>query len=181
MGHVDWTAGFNYNETTITKEAPLPAVDYYDNSSIPSPVIQTTLLSRYATSSLTSATPKFKLVLNGYWTLAQWSVNLREDIYGPTSQWVSLNGSGSGGGATDTKIGTSPVTDIDVGYRFTDWLRLDLGANNLFDLKPTKVPTINNGGTLQPADGNNVYGEPNQYSPYGINGGYYYGRVTVNF
>jgi iron complex outermembrane receptor protein len=181
MGHVDWTAGFNYNQTTITKEAPLPAVDYYDNTTIPSPVIQTTLLSRNATSSLTDATPKFKVVLNAYWTMDQWSVNLREDIYGPTSQWVSLNGSGSGGGATDTKIGTSPITDIDVGYKITEWLRLDLGANNVFDLKPSKVPTIDNGGNLQPADGNNVYGEPNQYSPYGINGGYYYGRVTVNF
>ena len=181
MGHVDWTAGFNYNETTITKEAPLPAVDYYDNTTIPSPVIQTTLLSRNATSSLTNATPKFKVVLNAYWTMDKWSVNLREDIYGPTSQWVSLNGSGTGDGATDTKIGTSPITDIDVGYRVTDYLKIDLGANNLFDLKPTKVPTINNGGTLQPADGNNVYGEPNQYSPYGINGGYYYGRITVSF
>jgi len=181
MGHVDWTAGFNYNETTITREAALPKVDYYNNSSIPSPVIQTTLLNRNATSSLTDATPKFKVVLNAYWTMAEWSVNLREDIYGPTSQWVSLNGTGEGGGATDTKIGTSGVTDIDVGYRFTDWLRLDIGANNLFDLKPSKVPIVDNGGTLQPADGNNVYGEPNQYSPYGINGGYYYGRVTVNF
>jgi iron complex outermembrane receptor protein len=48
-------------------------------------------------------------------------------------------------------------------------------------LKPPTVPTVDNAGNLQPADGNNVYGEPDQYSPYGINGGYYYGRVTINF
>jgi iron complex outermembrane receptor protein len=173
VGHVDWSAGLNYNETSITRLAPLPAVDV--NTSIG----QTALLSRTATSSLTDATPKFKIVLDAYWTEARWSVNLREDIYGPTSQWVSLDGSGTGPLAVDTKIGTTPITDIDVGYRFTDTIKLDLGANNLFDTKPSTVPTINNGGNLQPADGNNVYGEPNQYSPFGINGGYYYGRITI--
>jgi iron complex outermembrane receptor protein len=174
-GHVDWTAGFNYNETVITKTVPLPLIDQ------DAAIGQTAILSRNATSSLVNAVPKFKVILNAYWTLAQWSVNLREDIYGPTSQWVSIDGSGTGPLAVDTKIPTSPVTDIDVGYRVTDYLRIDLGANNLFDLKPTTVPNVNNGGNIQPADGNNVYGEPNQYSPYGINGGYYYGRITINF
>ncbi|MGD0865866.1 MAG: TonB-dependent receptor [Rhizomicrobium sp.] len=175
MGHVDWTAGFNYNDTTIVKIAPLPSVDY--NAAFD----QTALLSRNATSSLVDATPKFKVVLNAHWIMDKWSVNLREDIYGPTSQWVSIDGSGTGPLAVDTKIGTSPVTDIDIGYHLTEWIRLDIGANNLFDLKPPTVPNVNNGGTLQPADGNNVYGEPDQYSPFGINGGYYYGRVTINF
>jgi iron complex outermembrane receptor protein len=174
-GHVDWTAGFNYNESVITKLVPLPAVDA-------DPAIgQTAILSRNATSSLIDAVPKFKVILDAYWTMSRWSVNLREDIYGPTSQWVSIDGSGTGPLAVDTKIGTSPITDIDVGYKVTDYLRIDLGANNLFDRRPTTVPNVNNGGNLQPADGNNVYGEPNQYSPYGINGGYYYGRVTINF
>jgi hypothetical protein len=74
---------------------------------------QTALLDRNATSSLVDAVPKFKLVLDAHWTMSRWSVNLREDIYGPSSQWVSLDGSGEPGtpGVTDTKIGTSPITD----------------------------------------------------------------------
>jgi iron complex outermembrane receptor protein len=128
---------------------------------------------------LTDATPKFKFVLGAFWTMSRWSVNLREEIYGPSSQWVSLNGSGVGGGASHLMIGTAPITDVDIGYSITDGIKLDVGANNLFDKKPPTVPTIDNGGNLQPADGNNVYGEPDQFSPYGINGGYYYGRITV--
>ncbi len=70
-GSVNWTAGLNYNETAITRIAPLPASDV--NVSIS----QTALLSRNATSSLTSATPKFKLILGGFWSLDAWSVNLQ--------------------------------------------------------------------------------------------------------
>jgi hypothetical protein len=33
---------------------------------------------------------------------------------------------------------------------------------------------------VQPADGNNVYGEPDQFSPFGINGGYYYTRLNIS-
>jgi iron complex outermembrane receptor protein len=173
-GHVDWTAGFNYNETTITKIAPLPAVDY--NASIG----QTALLSRNATSALTNSTPKFKVVLNALWKLDRWSVNLREDLYGPSSQWVSLDGSGTGPNAADLKVGTAFITDLDLGYHLTDAIRFDIGANNLFDKKPPTVPNVPNGsGGVQPADGNNVYREPDGFSPYGINGGYYYGRVTI--
>ena len=43
------------------------------------------------------------------------------------------------------------------------------------------MPNVANGGGVQPADGNNVYGEPDTFSPFGINGGYYYGRVTFSF
>ena len=173
-GSVNWTAGLNYNETAITRIAPLPASDV--NVSIS----QTALLSRNATSSLTSATPKFKLILGGFWSLDAWSVNLQEDIYGPTSQWVSLDGSGNGSNAVLLKIPTSPVTNIDIGYKATDWVRIDIGANNLLNQKPPKVPNVANGGGVQPADGNNVYGEPDQFSPYGINGGYYYTRLNIS-
>jgi iron complex outermembrane receptor protein len=175
MGHVNWSFGFNYNDTAITKLNPLPPRD------ADAAIGQTSLLSPNATSSLTTATPKYKFVLGGYWTLSQWSVNLREEIYGPTSQFVSLDGSGTGNGATLLSIPTTPITDLDVGYNITDAIKIDLGANNLFDQKPDTVPNVASGGGVKPADGNNVYGEPDQFSPFGINGGYYYGRVTFNF
>jgi iron complex outermembrane receptor protein len=178
MGHVDWTAGFNYNETSVTKLNPLPAA--VTNVAFG----QTALLGPFALSGLTSATPKEKVILGGYWTLNKWSVNLRETVYGPSSQFVSLNGTGvispTSLGA-ELKIPVTSITDLEVGYRLTDALKIAMGANNLFDHKPPTVPTINNGGHLQPADGNNVFNEPDQFSPFGINGGYYYGRVTYSF
>jgi iron complex outermembrane receptor protein len=175
FGHVDWSVGANYNHTMITHIAALPASSY--NLSIG----QTALLGPNATSSLTSATPKFKFVLAAFWRKDKWSVNLREDIYGPVSEWVSLDGSGASTGATDVRMGTSGITDLDIGYMLTSKIKLDVGANNLFDIKPVTIPNYNNGGHIQPADGNNVFGEPIGFSPFGINGGYYYGRLTYTF
>ncbi len=41
-------------------------------------------------------------------------MNLRENIYGKTSEMVSTDGTGNNG--TKAKIGTTAITDIDVGY-----------------------------------------------------------------
>ena len=177
MGHVDWSAGFNYNKTTIEKIAPLPAVDTFVNANI----VQNALLSPSATSALTDATPRYKIVLAGYWTKAKWAVNLREEIYGPVSQWLSPNGSGAGANAVDVKEGVTAVTDLDISYKVDSHIKLQAGANNLFDQKPATVPNYTSGGHSAPVDGNNVFGEPIQFSPIGINGGYYYGRVTYSF
>jgi len=109
-------------------------------------------------------------------------VNLRETVYGPTSEWVSIDQTGTGRGATNFTVPTNAITDLDIGFKVTPQLRLNVGANNLFDTRPPSVPNVPNGsGGVQPADGNNVYGEPAQFSPWGINGGYYYGRVTFTF
>jgi iron complex outermembrane receptor protein len=174
-GHVDWSAAFNYNDTSITKIFPLPAVDANVAYG------QTSILTANSITALTSAAPKEKAILSAYWTLGPWSVNLRETVYGSTSELVSFNGTGTGNGATNVVQGTTGITDLDIGYKITKRLKLDVGANNLFDTRPVTIPTINGGGVLRPADGNNVFGEPIQWSPFGINGGYYYGRVTYSF
>ena len=62
-----------------------------------------------------------------------WTINLREAVYGPTSLWVSLDGTGSGSRRRpNAQSGTTPITDLDIGYKVTDYLKLDIGANNLF-------------------------------------------------
>jgi iron complex outermembrane receptor protein len=170
-GHVDWTVGFNYNETTINKIFALP--DVVTNVGYG----QTSILTPASLSALLTGAPKEKAVLNAFWTLGKFSVNLRETVYGQTSELVSFNGTGSGAGAANLVVPATGITDLDLGYKLTAKLRLNVGANNLFDQRPSKVPTIDN----RPADGNNVYNEPAQFSPYGINGGYYYGRVTYTF
>ena len=176
MGHVDWSAGFNYNENKVTKKYPLPAAS--KNVALG----QTEILTLNAITALTKSTPKEKLVASAYWTKSAWSVTLRESVYGPSSQFVSFDGSGTGSGASNVRVGTAAITDFDVTYKVTEKLKLSLGANNLFDQKPEKVPTVSDGsGGFRPADGNNVFGEPAGFSPYGINGGYYYGRVTYSW
>ena len=171
LGHVDWTGGLNYNKTTITKIAPLPAADF---SAAPTIITQTTLLSPSALSSLTTATPREKFVGNAYWTLGKWSVNFRETVYGETSELTTTSNI-----TTDLKIGVTPITDLTVAYRITEWAKFELGANNLFDKKPPAVPNLT--ALNKPANGGNVWNAPIAFAPWGINGGYYYGRLTVTF
>ena len=176
MGHVDWSLGLNFNENKITKQYALPAID--TNAGFG----QTAILTPNAISALTKSTPKQKLVAGAFWTNGAWSANLRESLYGESSQIVSLDGTGSNAGATNVKLGTQAITDFEISYQMTKQLKLSLGANNLFDLKPKSIPNVSDGsGGVRPADGNNVYGEPVGFSPYGINGGYYYGRITFNW
>ncbi|MDB5495368.1 MAG: TonB-dependent receptor [Phenylobacterium sp.] len=174
MGHVDWTVGVNYNKTALTKVNALPAA-------VTSVAIgQTALLGPNAMDTLTTAVPREKVVLGAFWTLGKWSANLRETVFGESSERYSLDGTGNGG--VTTKIPVTSITDLEVDYALFENLKLAVGANNLFDHKPPSMPNVPNGaGGVRPADGNNVYGEPLQFSPFGINGGYYYGRLSFTF
>ena len=141
---------------------------------------QTVLLGPNAEDTLTTAVPREKVIGGAYWTLGKWSVNLRDTIYGETSERYSLDGTGNNG--VTTRIPVTSITDLEVDYAIRENVKLAAGANNLFDHRPPSMPNVPNGsGGVRPADGNNVYGEPLQYSPFGINGGYYYGRITFTF
>jgi iron complex outermembrane receptor protein len=176
FGHVDWSVAVNYNETKVTKLQPLPSQVFSAAFS------QTSILSPTAFSTLTSASPKEKAVLGAYWTHGKFSVNLRETIYGSVSSILDFSGAGTDPEARKFTVGSTGITDLDIGYNLTDMVKLNIGANNLFDQRPPGVPNVPNGsGGVRPLSGNNVYGEPAQFSPYGINGGYYYGRVTFTF
>jgi iron complex outermembrane receptor protein len=169
-GHVDWSLGYNHNETKITKQLPLPAQDF---SAAPAVITQTTLLSPSALTGLTTATPKDRLVGGAYWTLGKWAVNLRESIYGKSSLLTS-----TANVTTNLEMPVAAITDLTVAYHITEAIKIEGGANNLFDKKPPNVPNLSIG---RPATGGNVWNAPMTFSPYGINGGYYYGRVTLTF
>ncbi len=171
-GHVDWSVGFNYNKTTITKVQPLPSQvlsSAQDCATLPA--CNTSFLDLYASTALTSATPREKVILQANWTWQKLAVNLRETVYGPTSQYTPND-------AFLLKIGTTGITDLDVSYNILSNVKVAVGANNLFDQIPARVP---NGANGSPVNGGRVFNVPIGFAPWGGNGGYYYGRVTVNF
>jgi iron complex outermembrane receptor protein len=174
-GHVDWSLGFNYNKTDVTKLNPLPAA--VTNTAFG----QTAYLDASALSGLLTSEPREKAILGAYWTLGKWAVNLRETIYGESSVLTSFNGSGEGVNAYKETIPVTGITDLTIDYKITPTIKLTVGANNLFDQYPPKTPEGSNNGTIEPVDGALVSHVPYNFSPFGINGGYYYGRVTVTF
>jgi iron complex outermembrane receptor protein len=165
-GKVDWSIGFNYNTTKATYTAILPAS--VQNSAFN----QIQLLTVNSISALTTATPKVKTILGALYTVGPFSFNLRETIYGSTSEYLSRTGATY----TGLFIGTAAITDLNVSYKITPAIRFDVGANNLFDKKAPTIPTV--GG--QPLTGN-IYNAPVSFTPWGINGGYYYAKATFTF
>jgi len=170
-GHVDWTLGINWNKTQITKLDALPsAIANTPAQCAALPVCNTAYLTLNAASALTTANPREKIILQAFWTKDRFSLNLRETIYGPTSQWSPDN-------SYLQTIGTTGITDIDLGYKLTKFLKLDVGANNAFNTIP---PAVGASGGF-PLGGGLVFKVPYGFAPWNANGGYYYGRVTVTF
>ena len=170
FGRIDWSVGVNYNKTVITSEGSVP-------SAVFNATYNTSLLNQTARDSLTTATPREKMILNALWTHGKWSVNLRETIYGKASEHVSPDGSGTGSDAVLLKSPVTGITDLDVGYKITKAIRLDAGANNLFDRQAITTPTTASG---RPANGN-VYNAAASFTPWGINGGYWYVKAALAF
>ena len=186
LGHVDWLVALNYNTTKITHEGVLPAA--IQNVALG----QVNIFNAAVESSLKTQTPKEKIILGAIWTKGPWTVNLNETIYGTTAGVYMVPGSyldptqnanatASSPSTYTVKDGTNAITNIDITYKVSQAIKISFGANNLFDTKPPILPSLVDNGSTVPVDGSHVASAPVQFSPYGINGGYYYGRLTYSF
>lgn len=172
FGRIDWTIAGTYTETVLTNAPPtLPAVP------------DQALFDPTAISDLTTAGPKFEVNLGASWIFQRLSVNLTEKLHGPSSEYESDNGDAEPSGKPvyyRTRIPLTPITNVDLGYQFTHYLRVDIGAVNLFD----RLPPRHNGAILAHEwasnDGAYVSWYP-IFSPFGIDGGYYYARASITF
>jgi iron complex outermembrane receptor protein len=163
-GSINWTLAGNYTDTSISSVLPPP--------STLAPGVN--LFSQTSLTLLTHANPKEKVSLTALWSLDDWTVNLRETLYGPSSVDYSPNG----GVYYTNKVSTAGITDLEVDYRLLEGWQIAFGANNLFDQRPETVLPLN-ATTL--TNGGNIVGAPLSISPYGTNGGFYYTRLSVNF
>ncbi len=181
FGHVDWSLGLSYNKTEVEALQPLPAAVTNVLAK------QTQLLGPASITGLVDATPRVKAVFGALYTAGPVTVNLRDTIYGKTYETFSLDGTGNsypGNPATEARIGTTSITDLEVGLAITRALKISVGANNLFDKSPPGMPNVASPSAPfqpTPADGHHVLDFPLPFAPWGIDGGYYYGRVTYTF
>lgn len=164
-GRVDWSAAANYNRVEVIKinQAPVELQPQ-------------TLLDATAISHLETASPRVRLNLGALWKIGNWTINLRENYFGKSSEQFSTDGAIY----YENKIKEKLLTDLEVSYQFNKAWTLSLGANNLFNEYPDMVnpavlaeqrANLDNGAvTIYPA-----------FSPFGINGGYYYARASLKF
>jgi hypothetical protein len=78
------------------------------------------------------------------------------------------------------EIGVTPITNLELSFKATDALMLTLGATNVFDEMPDKRNATHRDIQFAGGDNSAVAAYP-AFSPFGINGAYYYGEVVYRF
>ncbi|WGM48378.1 Vitamin B12 transporter BtuB [Brevundimonas sp. NIBR10] len=118
-------------------------------------------------------TPKHRAIVSANWQVAGFTVNGRANYY---SSWASEQD------YPGQVFGDKVTADLDVSYTIADAYTITVGASNLFDEYPDKIA----GTTANPiyaltgstADGQ-IY--PRSGGPFGMNGGFWFARLSVKY
>ncbi|OYU71278.1 MAG: TonB-dependent receptor [Alphaproteobacteria bacterium PA2] len=165
-GRIDWTATANFTDTKVTKIAASPTqlaagVSLFDQSAL---------------AFLETAAPKYKFTGGAVWNWSGLTVSLKESLFGKSSSLGSLDGKDY----YKTEIKPTLITDLDVSYKVIPSVKVTIGANNLFNKYPNKVNATLRAKYFETNQNAYVTQYPT-ISPFGINGGYYYGRIIYTF
>lgn len=161
FGQVDWDLGVNLNTTSVRELAK-------GANGAPT-------LNAQQIGWLTTSTPKNKIIVGGTWRRDKWAVSLHETRYGSTSSEMTYIVGPNAFSTTQFQHVDNAaryVTDVEVRYDVTKKFQIAVGASNLFDVYPSKVPYV-------------AQLEGVQYDTYasnvGVNGGFYYLRARYQF
>jgi iron complex outermembrane receptor protein len=172
-GEVTYGIAGTYNTTVVTRIRPTPAE-----------LGETRLFDATALSDVSTASPRFVLDLSALWRFGSLSLNLMEKIYGRSSEYENDGGDNPTGKLQyfQTAIPVTPLTNLNLSYDFGRRSRLSIGATNLFDRKPPHLNTnlLAHYDSFAYGDNQGVQAYPS-FSPFGINGGFYYARLLFTF
>jgi iron complex outermembrane receptor protein len=171
--HITYSIGATYNATDITRIRATPAQ-----------LGSTPLFDAEAISDLTTANPKYIIDLGALGQFGAVTLNLIEKIYGPSAEYENDDGDNPTGMLQyfRTNLGVIPVTNLDLSYQFSRRVKASIGAKNLFNrFPPTLNPTLlEHVNSFAFGDDLGVQRYPS-FSPFGINGGYYFAKVSAQF
>ncbi|RZI99901.1 MAG: TonB-dependent receptor [Brevundimonas sp.] len=158
LGRFDFTVAGNFNKTDIDREPTTPNIGI--------PVSSRFLLDRSNLLQFTDGTPETKVVGSVDWTFGDLGVTAKATYF--DSVLVANNSA-----SLDYETGDDTLIDLEARYQLPIGVGIAIGVNNLTDEYPEFTPATINGGT-------GSVGFP-QYSPYGFNGRFFYGRVSYSF
>ncbi|MDB5459078.1 MAG: TonB-dependent receptor [Caulobacteraceae bacterium] len=156
-----WTFSANFNNTKFLRIEQPPAA---------LAAAGLVLIDRVRVGDFTVGNPREKFIFSTNWQIWRLDSTLRLTGYGGVTQTASV---AAGGPAFDEQVSPAMIVDLDSTLKITDRLSLTLGANNLLNKYPNVVMPANRGATS--------FTYSNQYSPYGISGGFYYTRLSYKF
>ena len=111
--------------------------------------------------------------------IGSWSFTARENYYG---SWVNATDYGLAANGQPLQVfGAKGTTDLDVTYTFAKQFAITLGANNVFNSFPDKLNS--NSQTIYKITGGGSDGQvyPRNGGPFGLNGGFWYVRLKINY
>jgi iron complex outermembrane receptor protein len=156
------TAGYNYNVNRVLRVAPTPAA---------LSAFQETLFDRIERNRIERGQPRSNFSISGVYSYNALGITARTQRFGHVTVFdVPADGS------LDQTFSPKWITDASVSYSFGGRFTATVGADNIFDV----YPDPNSQGNATTA-GNSTFGilRYNQHSPFGFNGAFYYGRLTV--
>jgi iron complex outermembrane receptor protein len=103
------------------------------------------------------------------------TLSVTETFYGKAE---ALSDPGTGP-LQNTVASATAITDVELSYKFLKGVTAAIGANNAFNKYPDKFSSAFQTACI--ASGGGCVTQYPGFSPYGINGGYYYGRLTYAF
>ena len=124
---------------------------------------------------LEEAVPKVKASLSHNITWKDATFYLRNTYFGKVTSpdIIDANGDGVVSLNEHQSITDKIITDVSVAYKLTDNLSVTLGANNLFDIYPTK--------NLTASTNNDQFIYSRSTSQFGLNGRYVFSRLNFSF
>jgi iron complex outermembrane receptor protein len=165
IGRVDWSVAANVNKTDVIKINQAPTA-----------LQPQSLLDATAISDIETASPRVRVNLGAVWHYGALTINARENFYGRSSEMESENGAQY----YETVIKPTALTDLELSYQFNKAWTLAFGANNLFNQYPNHMNSNLLADQRAALDNAAVTVYPS-FSPFGINGGYYYVRAGLKF
>ena len=195
-GRFTATGGFNVNKTEATRIRSTP-------SQLAAVGITTPLFDLTERIRMERGQPRDIINVALGYELKKWSLLLRNVRYGdveavqfasatpaqiaaltPGIDAYTLPTDPSGANSQLVQVFKAKwITDIDLTFRATRQLTVSIGANNVFDVMPhATVPSrVVNGTVFNGADNAGSLPYLLNPTPYGFNGAFYYGKVSLRF
>ncbi|MCD9086185.1 TonB-dependent receptor [Stenotrophomonas sp. SY1] len=157
---LELTAAYSYNETEVKQVNGSPAA-------FSALGITQSLIGRDEIGRIEDSYPRDKAIVSGTWRSDRWELGLAATRYG------SFTVRNSATAARDQTYDASWVLDASASFKPSENWKLTLGADNLLDQYPDRTADLQNStwGMLPYSN----------YSPYGFNGAYVYGRISYTW
>ena len=168
-GRFTLTAGLNINDTKITQRRTF------------SGFTATRLFARPESFRLTDGQPSNKLNLGLEWDNDPFGMSLHANRFGKVFLPVGNVSDITVAKGVPGDITLSPkwVVDLEVRFKPTEAVQLAVGANNLLDEYPDRLPFGTVGGFNFGL--NNSFLPYSSQSPFGFSGRFLYGRISIDF